>query len=293
MNAIDISHWQGGLNLSALFSQNPDLGAVIVKATGGVGYVDPNCDSWVQWLRANNVPWGFYHFMDDDFRHSSGTKEADFFVAKTENYFGEGIPIADYEYPANYKGTAYLKEFLDRVTELTGVKPMVYCSLSVVQSQDFSRIAAAGYTLWLAQYADNNVVNGFQAHPWQQGSFAPFDRITMHQYTSHGRLKGWSGNLDFDIFYGDRADWDRLAGVNPGPEPEPLKPADPEVVNAVLRGEYGNGSARAGNLERAGYDSEDVQNKVNELYAVALSCHNYTRGNEDYLNSILYILRNL
>ena len=166
MNIIDISHWQSGLNLATVFSQNPTLDGVIVKATGGVSFVDYSCDGWVQWLIENNKPWGFYHFLDDDFKNYNGKAEAEFFVKNTKNYFGKGFPFADYEYPATYKGNAYLKQFLDRVYELTGVKCGVYCSLSIVQTQDFSAIAAAGYPLWLAPYPDNNIVNGFIENPW-------------------------------------------------------------------------------------------------------------------------------
>jgi len=34
----------------------------------------------------------------------------------------------------------------------------------------------------------------------------------LYQYTSSGRLSGYSGDLDLDVFYGDRAAWDAYAG---------------------------------------------------------------------------------
>lgn len=40
-----------------------------------------------------------------------------------------------------------------------------------------------------------------------------------------------------------------------------------EVVNAVIRGDYGNGSARKTALEKAGYDYEEVQKAVNAYLA--------------------------
>ena len=289
-NMIDISSWQKGLNLSELFSRNQDLGGVIVKATGGVSYVDPQCDGWVQWLIQNNKPWGFYHYMDDDYRDSDGKAEAEWFVKNTKNYFGHGIPFADYENPASLKGTDYLKEFLDAVYELTGIKCGVYCSLSVVQMQDFTEIANAGYPLWVAQYADNNILNGFIDSPWQKGSFAPFQKIFMQQYSSHGRLNGWSGNLDFDKFFGTAEEW--LAVASGHEEPE-KKPVDPLVVSDVLNNRYGAGPARVAALNNAGYDATDVQNKINELYAIALSCKKFIDGNEDYINSIMKIVRAL
>lgn len=50
---------------------------------------------------------------------------------------------------------------------------------------------------------------------------------TMWQWTSSGRLDGYSGNLDCNEFYGSKADWDKLAGTSsstPAPAPAPEKP---------------------------------------------------------------------
>ena len=158
-----------------------------------------------------------------------------------KGYFGEGVPVADYEgqIVTNY-GTYYLRRFLETVYELTGVKPLVYCNLSTIQGDvnGFRQIADGGYCLWLAQYASNNEQYGFRETPWQKGSFAPFQRITMHQYSDHGRLSGYGGNLDLDLFYGDEGDWIFLAAqetepVEPEPEPQPDINAD--LLQYLLR----------------------------------------------------------
>lgn len=293
MNIIDISTWQRGLDLSALFARNPALDGVIVKSTGGSSYVQDTCDPWVQWLMANGKPWGFYHYLDDDYRHASGKAEAEWFVENCRNYFGKGVPWADYEHPARDKGTVYLKEFLDTVYDLTGVRAGVYCSLSVIQTQLFQAIAAAGYPLWVAQYADNNPVNGFLENPWQKGSVAPFDRYVMHQYTSNGHLNGYDGRLDFDKFYGTAEDWDALArGEAPEP-PKPLMPADPAVVAEVLMGYYGTGDERVKKLKEAGYDPDSVQKKINELYVIAAKCRPIVGDDMGYILSIVKIMRDL
>lgn len=294
LNIIDISNWQRGLNLSTLIAENPTIDGVVVKATGGVGYVDNTCDPWVQWLIQNGRPWGFYHFLDDDFRNRGGKAEAQFFVENTRNYFGHGIPVADYEHPANNLGAGYLLDFLREVYRLTGIKPMVYVSCGLIKWQkEFADIAAEGYPLWIAQYASNSTVVGFQSNPWQSGSVEPFGRYWMHQYTSHGRLPGWGGNLDFNLFYGSFADWCALAHGEQQ-SADPLKPADPIVVSAVLMNEYGTKDTnppRAERLQQAGYDPASVQNKLDELYAVADKVRPLVRDNMDYLNSIMKIVR--
>ena len=167
---------------------------------------------------------------------------------------------------------------------------MIYCSISVVQSQDFSSLSTL--PLWIAQYADMATVNGFLENPWQKGSVEPFDRYIMHQYTSCGRLNGWDGNLDLDRCYISFAEWCELCRGNVSPSvPGKLKDADPVIVSEVLSGKYGIGQDRAAKIKEAGYDPEKVQRKINELYAIALSCKKFVKGNEKYLNSIDYIIK--
>lgn len=48
----------------------------------------------------------------------------------------------------------YAKTFLDRVFNVTGIKPLIYMSESVVRSYDWTSIAEAGYGLWVAKYRD-------------------------------------------------------------------------------------------------------------------------------------------
>ncbi len=293
MNLIDISSWQRGIDLQSLFRLNPTLDGVIVKATQGTGYVNPCYAEWVKWLADNDKPFGVYHYCTTE----NPEAEAEHFYKTVKPYIGKCVLCADYEDPATSKGTAWLKRFLDRFYALSGVRCMIYCSLSVVQTQQFDFLTV--YPLWMAQYADMNTVNGFLDTPWQKGSVAPFNSYAMHQYTSCGRLNGYSGNLDFNKFYGSYAAWNALCKGEdkPAPEPSPapapatLKPANPVVVGEILAGGYGTGTERAARLKAAGYDPDDVQRKVNELYGIALSCKKYINGNEAYINSITKILK--
>ena len=177
-------------------------------------YVNPYCDRWVQWLISHNKPWGFYHYLAGH----DPAEEAKRFVKHTENYFGHGIPAADYEgnIVSEY-GTYYLRRFLETVYNETGIKPLVYCNLGVIQADvnGFRQISDEGYPLWLAQYRYNTTLQvGFLNEPWQSGSFSPFKRITIHQYAQTGRLNGYEGNLDFDKFYGSIEDWNALAQIS-------------------------------------------------------------------------------
>lgn len=228
LNLIDISSYQSTIDLETVFAQNP-IDGIIVKATEGTGYVNyPYCDKWVQWCRQHNKPWGFYHYLNGH----DPVAEARYFVKHTENYFRDGLPAADYEGSiVSAYGTCYLRRWLETVYAETGIKPLVYCNLSTIQGDvnGFRSIAEDGYPLWLAQWIGN--ITNFQPHPPQSGSFAPFTKLTVHQYTDHGRLSGYSGNLDLDIFYGDQDDWNRLAGKD-GTEPTP-EPADDWLLDWI------------------------------------------------------------
>lgn len=216
LNGIDISNWQRGLNLSVV-----PCDFAIMKATEGYSIVHETCDPWVQECKRLGKKWGFYHFLAG----LDPVREADFFVDSCLNYFGEGIPVLDYEMYGRAVGTAGAKRFLDRVYERTKVRCVVYTSRSVLTEEDWSAIAP-NHALWVAQYA-NSKPTGYQSDPWfPAGSIGAFQAVTMHQYTSTGRLSGYSGNLDLDIAYLTREAWDRIAkgdreGAAPQPEPQP------------------------------------------------------------------------
>ena len=214
LNFIDIADYQRGMDLDTVFSQN-DLHGVIVKATEGTSYVNKYCDPWVQWLIEHKKPWGFYHYLNS----SDPVKEAKYFVENCKNYFGHGLPAADYEGRiVNEYGSIYLLKFVREVYSLTGVKPLVYCNLGVIQSDisGFKEIVDAGFSLWLAQYYYTRETT-LGSNIMQVGSYYPFEKITMHQYSEKGKLNGYSGGyVDLDIFYGDYNDWNFLvSGTKP------------------------------------------------------------------------------
>lgn len=263
LNVIDISGWQKGLNLATLFDKNPTLGGVIIKATGGTCiYQKDTFEPWANWCIEHNKPFGMYHFLDDDLRNSSGQKEAEFFVSKVKNYFGKGVPIADFEQQAKNMGVNYLQEWLDTVFALTGVRPMLYCSQGVANRADMQTIAK-NYPLWVAQYANYTPMYAFTENPWKKGSVWPWEHETMRQYTSQMYLPGWKSHLDASLFYGDRADWDKLCGIEPVFPPQ-TKTLD-EVAREVIDGKWGNGAKRVEALEQSGWDYSSVQNRVNEI----------------------------
>ncbi len=262
MNGIDISSWQRDINLSAIKAD-----FVIVKATEGIGYVDKSCDMLFQKALSLGKKLGFYHFARPT---NDPIREADFFYENCRGYFGKGIPILDWE-SGNTSNVTWAKRWLDRVYQLSGVKPVIYMSESVVNANNWSAVAAADYGLWVAKYRDNNPdYNYNMANAGSRPHVKWWKFYCMWQWTSSGRLNGYNGNLDCDVFYGDQSTWDAYVGKSTSAAKPQLKPArktNDQIADEVIAGQWGNGSERKKRLTAAGYDYNAVQQMVNRKMA--------------------------
>ena len=256
MNGIDISNWQNGINLAAV-----PCDFVIMKATQGTWFVSADCDRQYQQAKKAGKCLGVYHYAEG----GDVKKEADYFLKNIQGYIGEAILVLDWEGQDNpvfgKNDFAWVKQWLDYVTEKTGVKPLLYTSQSVM-----SRFNGIGdYGLWIAQYA-NMDPTGYQETPWNEGAYT----CAIRQYSSCGRLSGYDGNLDLDKFYGDKAAWNKYAGKGntvQAPDQTPSKPAAPtgstlDLVVDVMQGRYGNGDTRKKAL---GSRYEEVMAMINHI----------------------------
>lgn len=197
---------------------------IIVKATEGVGYVDPTCDVKYQMNKKAGKFRGFYHFARPDLGNSAQA-EAKFFVDNCKNYFGDAIPVLDWERSVSNVGWA--KAFLDEVFRLTGVRPWIYMSASVVNGYDWSSVAS-DYGLWIAGYpAKYNVKNP----PKPTAKELPY-KIGKWKFAAAWQYSSSAGTLDRNIFYGDATAWNKYAAKPvtvevPAPAPEPVVVPDP------------------------------------------------------------------
>lgn len=264
MNGIDVSGWQKGINLKEVPAD-----FVIVKATQGTSYVNSDCDRAYQQAKGAGRLLGVYHY----FSGGDPTAEAEFFVKNIKGYVGEAILVLDWEGEQNAKfsqGPAVAKPFLDKVKELTGVRPLIYMSKSVCRAHDWSAVAAE-YGLWVAQYANNNNT-GYQSAPWTDNKgYGAWSSPAIFQYSSHGRLAGYNGDLDINIAYMDAAAWKAYAkgsNATPTPAPAPAK-SNADIAREVIAGKWGNGQDRVNKLTAAGYDAGAIQNEVNKILGAA------------------------
>lgn len=206
LNGIDISSWQTGIDLASV-----PCDFVICKATGGTGYVNPDCDRAYQQAKSLNKKLGVYHFARESGYEGSAIEEADFFLKNIEGYIGEAILVLDFEGNAVQLGPSWALEFLNRIYEKTGVKPFFYTYNNAVNSYDWSEVASL-YPLWNAGYYNyGTTFYDYNPNAPLIGGTGAWFSATMYQYTSEGRLGSWNGNLDLNVFYGNTSDWDKYA----------------------------------------------------------------------------------
>lgn len=248
LNGIDISSWQKGLNAGTIPAD-----FVIVKATEGTSYVNPECDGHYQQAKAAGKLLGTYHYA----KNGDPVAEADFFLSNIKGYIKEAILVLDYEEGISANSPNWCKSFLDRVYQKTGVKPLLYTYLNVLQTVNWSTVANADYGLWIASYGANQQQGYSQPSPPAQ-SYWP--TVAMFQFTSSGRLNGWNANLDLNVFYGERNTWLAYAGTSgtgtptptPNPAPEPSYSTAGKTLEQmaadVQSGKVGNGDTRSKNL---------------------------------------------
>lgn len=240
LKGIDISHHQRGIDLGAI-----DVDFVICKATEGNGYTDEMCDTFYQKAKSLGKKLGVYHFARPDLGNTPEA-EADWFVKETLGYHKEAILVLDWE-SGDLTNVSWAKAWLDRVYEKTGVKPIIYMSASVMSSADWSSVVNADYGIWVANYGSNNGTaqeSVFDRYPLKYWSF-----YALWQYTSKGKLNGYSGNLDLNYFSGDESAWDKYAGGSPSSsstssQPKPVEqPSTSETIYTVVSGDTLSGIA--------------------------------------------------
>ena len=259
MNGIDISRYQQGIDLTKIAAD-----FVIIKATEGTYMRQSVAFDFAAAAEASGKLVGFYHYAGG---YVSPEAEAEYFVEYVKPYIGKALLALDWEGDAMKKGAAWAKRWLDRVYDLTGVRAAVYMSKGVTYQSGWADVALI-YPLWVAQYANNNPVYGYQDNPWtDKKGYGAWEEPIIFQYTSSGYLPGWGKRLDLDKCYLNAYEWQTLATGKLIERPDVPKKDIGELAEEVLAGKWGNGQERIKALTEAGYSYEEVQAEVNILVA--------------------------
>lgn len=243
LQGIDIASYQTGIDLSVV-----PCDFVIVKATEGVNYTNPDFSRAYTQAKEQNKLVGIYHYANG----AGATAEADYYLSVVGDRVGDAILVLDWEQGGNsaFGNVSYAKQWLDHVYSKTKVRPLIYMSKSVTYGYDWSAVAP-NHGLWVAQYADTNPTN-YQNNPWTDtNGYGAWSSPVIFQYTSTGRLSGWSGNLDLNLAYMDATAWSKYAqGDNyVAPETPDTPTANEDEIRKVI----------------AEIEAEDTYNTLDEL----------------------------
>ena len=240
---VDISNWQAGMDMSAV---DPDFVIVMVtQDTGRYSFTNQYHQAQLDTAVAQGRPVGVYHYVGggDNGDAADARAEADRFLAavRATGHFNRVMWCVDWEQGDNstWGNEAYLGIVVDTVQRATGRPVMLYASSA---SYPHGVADQYGCGKWIAQYADSEPT-GWDRDPWSDGTWT----ATMHQYTGTGRVAGYGGDLDLDIFYGSEEDFrsytiDSSAAPRRAPAPSaPARPTAPDGQDLlVVDGQWGS-----------------------------------------------------
>ena len=191
---IDVSHWQGTIDWGKVKASGRTF--VFAKATEGIGFEDSSYDQNKAGAMAAGLHFGAYHFARPG--SNNPVTEADWFVNTAKLQHGMLLPVLDLELTGGLGTsglTGWVKAWLGRVYERTGVRPMIYTSPSFWRSAmgDSRWFADNGYTmLWVANWGVTS--------PSVPGSNWGGRSWTFWQYSDSGSVPGISGRVDVNLY---------------------------------------------------------------------------------------------
>lgn len=261
MNGIDIASYQRGINLHDI-----DCDFVIVKATQGISYNNPYFTDMVNGTTDSNKLLGVYHYING----AGSEKEMQHFYEIIKPYVNTAIICLDWEQVQNsaWQNLSYLELCVEKIIELTGVKPLIYASKS---GYPWNLCKKYDCGTWVAQYADDTPTS-FQRTPWNEGAY----NCTIRQYSSHGLINGWNGYLDINKAYMTKEAWHKYATSDKNIQQVQEAINIDELVKQTLKGEFGNGATR---MVKLGSNYRTVQKRLNEVMKKAKKTKNGAYGN--------------
>ena len=211
---IDISNHQGKakLDLDKLLTKHPEIRVVIIKSSEGTHFDDAYDEEFIRIALARGCIVGVYHYARAD--RNGWLEEARFFLSLTKRYKGKVFYVLDWEVRSAAHKVEWAESWLNYVAKETGSTPIFYSYESLVNSANYSRITK--YPLWVAKYLDHELDNNFDM---KNAGPAPnvkwWSSYIGWQWTSAGRLDGYSGNLDCTAFYVDEEMLRKCIGGKP------------------------------------------------------------------------------
>ena len=289
---IDVSS-HNGYDITGILN---DMGTqnTIIKISESTTYINPCLSAQIE----QSNPVGFYHFAWFGGDVEEAEREARYFLANVPTQ----VPylVLDYEDHASgdrQANTDACLRFMQIIAD-AGYKPIYYSYKPfTLNNIDYQQILAEfPNSLWIAGYGLNDGNADFEYFPsmdgirWWQYSSNPYDKnivllddeendnviskdaLKSLNTVANEVLQGLWGNGQerFDRLsnagYNAQAIQDRVNAILNDETPSNSAGSDLDsVAQEVLQGLWGNGQERFNRLTDAGYDAEEVQDKVNSL----------------------------
>ena len=201
IHGIDVSRYQDRIDWERVKKMqvgNTKLHFVFIKATEGTNLVDSQFErNWVHASKQKMVR-GAYHFFRPNF---SPKDQAILFAKMVKLSAGDLPPVVDIEEECGMtveQVRKYTKQFLEMLKLRYGVKPILYTNQDFYKRHFANQADFDGYPLWIAHYHVNELE-------------LPDDRDwRFWQHSDRGNVNGINSDVDFNVFEGDSAEFQRL-----------------------------------------------------------------------------------
>lgn len=240
LNGLDVSVYQEKASLNLLLGD-----FIFIKASeGGGGWDDDALASNVAEARLGGKRVGFYHFARPNASEgNTAAEELRSFLSVIKPHLRKGDLIAlDWE-AENQHLTDWALEWLRGAQAATGATPFIYLNADGINgseqhAHDWS-VVEREFPLWFAGGRDfGQTMDGYIPRGKDQTLTTWEAGVRMFQYTSRGRLPGYDGDLDFNVFYGDLNELDALGATRvleePDDDDDPLFPPPPGITEEQM-----------------------------------------------------------
>lgn len=191
IHGIDVSKYQHIIaweEVKAMKVNNIQMGFAFIKATEGIGNMDPQFFRNWKKAKSNNIIRGAYHFF---IASKDGKKQAENFIKKVELEAGDLPPVLDVEQrngtsPAQIR--IEVKKWLETVEYYYKAKPIIYTNVDFYKNCLGSEFD--NYPLWVAHYYE-------EQHPRIKRDWV------FWQHNDQGNVNGIISKVDFNVFSGD------------------------------------------------------------------------------------------
>ena len=268
LKGIDVSSYQGNIDWGKVKSQI-DFAIIRLGYGDNIERQDDSCFiKNVNGCINNNIPFAVYIYSYAKNLGGSESIQSEIDHAKrmlskiSKKPFCVYIDMEDdsTKHLGKLMLTNFALEFCKQILQ-AGYKAGVYANQNWFQNYlNPSTIASYGYSIWCAKYSQNkpNISSNYD----------------IWQYSDDGRIIGINGKVDMDLMEKN------IIGQ------QPTKKTIDELAREVINGKWGNGEDRKARLTNAGYNYQEVQNRVNQILSPKPRIEYYTVRSGDTLSAI-------